>query len=102
MQRLSPRLLDWGMLPIGVKAQQTDEPKSAAAPNNLFRPIEQYSRVKGDFGTQSMPFSVSDWLDFHPVARRVAFVGTAAGIIAVRRMRSGKQSGDTATTDKAA
>jgi NAD(P)-dependent dehydrogenase (short-subunit alcohol dehydrogenase family) len=102
MQRLSPRLLDWGMLPIGVKAQQTDEPKSADAPNNLFRPIEHYSHVEGDFGTQSMPFSVTGWLDFHPIARRAAFLGTAAGIIAIRRMRPGKKNRDSVTTDKAA
>ena len=90
------------MLPIGVKAQQTDEPKSADAPNNLFQPIEQYSHVEGDFSKQSMPFSLSDWLDFHPVALRAAFVGTAAGIIAMRRKRSAKRNGDPATTDRAA
>lgn len=102
MQRLSPRLLDWGMLPIGVKAQRTDEPKSADAPNNLFRPIEQYSHVEGDFSKQAMPFSVSDWMDFHPVARRVAFVGTAAGIVAMRRLRGGRKGGDAAAPDRAA
>ncbi len=102
MQRLSPRFLDWMMTPIGVKAQQTNEPKSADAPNNLFRPVPQYSHVEGDFSNQSMPFSVSDWLDFHPIARRAALVGTAAGIIAMRRKRSAKRNGDPATTDRAA
>lgn len=97
MQRLSPRLLDWGMLPIAVRAQRTDEPKSADAPDNLFAPVEGYSRVEGDFGKQSMPFSVSDWLDFHPVARRAALVGTVAGAIALRRMRGAKKNGEVAT-----
>lgn len=102
LQRFSPRLLDWWMLPIGVKAQQTDEPKSTDAPNNLFRPIERYSYVEGDFSKQSIPFSVSDWLDFHPFARRAALLGTAAGIIAARRIRGGKKSGNAATPDRAA
>ena len=91
-QRLSPRLVDALLGRIGFTMQQTDEPKSANAPNNVDQPIEGYSRVEGDFSKQAMPFSIADWLDFHPVARRAAFVGTAAGIIAVRRIRSGKKN----------
>jgi NAD(P)-dependent dehydrogenase (short-subunit alcohol dehydrogenase family) len=102
MQRLSPRMLDWMLQPIAIKAQQTDEPKSADAPNNLFEPVHDYSRTEGDFSKQSMPFSVSDWLDFHPVARRVALVGTVAGVVAARRLRTGKKNGDDEVSRKAA
>lgn len=91
MQRLSPRLLDRLMRPIAIPAQQTDEPKSADAPNNLFTPVEGYSHVQGDFDKQSMPFSLADWIDFHPVARRAALVGTVAGAVALRRFRSGRK-----------
>lgn len=90
MQRLSPRLLDRLMQPIGIKAQQTDEPKSADAPNNLFLPVTEYSHVEGDFSKQSLPFSLTDWLDFHPIARRAALIGTVAGVVALRRFRAAK------------
>ncbi len=88
LQRLSPRLMDRLMVPAAVKAQQTDEPKSADAPNNLFTPITGYERVEGDFGNQSLPFSITDWLDRHPAVRRSALLGGALGVVALATARN--------------
>ena len=91
LQRLSPRLTDRLLAPVAVPAQQTDEPKAADAPNNLFAPVHGYARVEGDFADLTVPFSVTDWLDRHPAARRTALVG-ALGAFALLRARGGRRA----------
>jgi NAD(P)-dependent dehydrogenase (short-subunit alcohol dehydrogenase family) len=78
-QRISPAMVDAMQLRTAFAGQQTDEPKSDDAPDNLFEPIAGYDRVTGDFGDQALQHSASNWVDLHPAARDFAI---GAGLIA--------------------
>ena len=79
MQKLSPRLMDALALRAGFRLQQTKEPKSADAPNNLFEPVQGDDRVEGDFGRMAFRRSLYNWAETHPKTRRAALLGTAVG-----------------------
>jgi hypothetical protein len=64
-------------LQVGFTAQQTNEPKSADAPDNLFAPISGYDTVEGDFSDLSVP-SLTDWLDRNPPIKWSAVAVAAA------------------------
>nr|WP_242040889.1 hypothetical protein [Coleofasciculus sp. FACHB-1120] len=53
----------------GFKLQETSEPKSEEAPDNLFEPIAGFDRVEGDFSKNSRANSYSTWLETHPTAK---------------------------------
>lgn len=57
-QRISPSLVDAYMARTAFKAQRTDEPKSAEAPDNLFEPIPGYDKIEGDFSDQARSWSL--------------------------------------------
>lgn len=80
-QRLSPALLDAILTKTGFEGQQTKEPKSQDAPDNLDAPIAGYDKIGGDFGEKARSKSASNWLETHPQARRAlksAALGTFA------------------------
>ncbi|PSB26703.1 SDR family oxidoreductase [Stenomitos frigidus] len=77
LQRLSPALVDSFLVLAGFQGQQTNELKSADAPNNLYEPVPENDRVEGDFGNLTIP-SVTDWLDRHP-ALGWGVAGSAVG-----------------------
>ena len=88
-QRLSPRLMDAMLLRGGFEIQKTDEPKSEAAPNNLFTPVGD-NRVEGDFSDQARGRSYGTWLELNAAGRRGALAGAALGtaaLLARRRLR---------------
>jgi len=82
LQRLSPQLVDALLLLVGFPGQRTPEPKSEAAPDNVFEPIEGYNRVEGDFGHLVIP-SITDWLDKNPLLKWGAVTSTALGALAL-------------------
>uniref|UniRef100_B8HU50 Short-chain dehydrogenase/reductase SDR n=1 Tax=Cyanothece sp. (strain PCC 7425 / ATCC 29141) TaxID=395961 RepID=B8HU50_CYAP4 len=79
LQRLSPALVDQLLLLIGFTGQRTNEPKAEDAPNNLYTPMTEDNRVRGDFSKLAVP-SVSDWFDRHPP---VKWGTVAAGLVAL-------------------
>ncbi|HEY9670497.1 MAG TPA: SDR family oxidoreductase [Waterburya sp.] len=83
IQRLSPQLMDTLLLQAGAgfKLQQTNEPKSEDAPDNLFEPIAGFDRVEGDFSKQSRANSYSTWLETHPMAKWSAIAVTVLGAV---------------------
>ena len=88
LQRLSPRLMDALVQRVGFRTQQTDEPKGEDAPDNLFAPVPGYDHVEGDFSALATPRSLYNWLEMHPLVRRGAVAGLAAGAAVMAGMRS--------------
>ena len=87
-QTLSPSLMDAVMSRVAVPEQQTDEPKSERAPDNLFAPRVHETRVEGDFGASARGTSVYTWLETHRGARALlagGVLGGAALLLARRR-----------------
>jgi NAD(P)-dependent dehydrogenase (short-subunit alcohol dehydrogenase family) len=50
MHRLSPAVTDSYLLAFGFGSQRTDEPKTDAAPDNLFDHAQGLDRIRGEFG----------------------------------------------------
>jgi len=89
-QRLSPRLVDAMLRLVAFRAQQTDEPEPADAPNNLFAPIAGHDTVEGRFGKQATSRSLYNWLEMHPAATRGIASGAALGIAGLLATRASK------------
>ena len=70
----------------GFKLQQTSEPKSEDAPDNLFEPIAGFDRVEGDLSNQSRANSYSTWLETHPTAKWGAIAVTVLGAVGLAVM----------------
>jgi len=93
-QRASSRLTDALFTRVGFKAQETKEPKSADAPNDLYAPNTGDNRVQGDFSSRAKSKSVDTWFGTHPLARTAFFgVALASAVLLARRKRS--HNGDT-------
>jgi NAD(P)-dependent dehydrogenase (short-subunit alcohol dehydrogenase family) len=91
-QRLSPRLMDAMLLRGGFEIQKTDEPKSEAAPNNLFTPVGD-NRVEGDFSDMASERSYATWLELSAAGRRGALAGAALGTAALLARRTLRRRG---------
>ena len=86
-QTLAPSLMDRVVSRVAFKAQQTNEPKPLGAPDNLFEPRTDETRVQGDFSTTSRTTSVYTWLETHRGARTLlaaGVLGTAAMMLSRR------------------
>jgi short-subunit dehydrogenase len=66
LQSFSPALMDKVFFNTGFKGQQTKEPKSEDAPDNLFSPVHGLDKVGGDFHDKAKPKSFNNWLETHP------------------------------------
>lgn len=53
-QKIAPQLVDAYLLRTGFESQRTTEPKSEAAPSNLFKPIEGYDTTEGGLGDRAV------------------------------------------------
>ena len=82
MKRLSPHLVDLALRKTSFSMQKTDEPKSVAAPDNLFSSDTGDTRIEGDFdGARGT--SVATWLETHPSLRTALCWGGALGVAAL-------------------
>jgi NAD(P)-dependent dehydrogenase (short-subunit alcohol dehydrogenase family) len=90
-QTLAPSLMDRVVSRVAVKAQQTDEPKPLGAPDNLFEPRMDETRVQGDFSSTSRSSSVYTWLETHRGARTLL----AAGVLGTAAMMLARRGGST-------
>jgi NAD(P)-dependent dehydrogenase (short-subunit alcohol dehydrogenase family) len=86
-QRLSPRLMDALMGPLGYRWQQMDEPKDEYAPDYLYGPLQDDVRTEGSLGRWAVSSSLSTWLDTHPTAKAGLAAATVLGIAAALRAR---------------
>jgi NAD(P)-dependent dehydrogenase (short-subunit alcohol dehydrogenase family) len=87
LQRLSPSLVDSLLLLAGFPLQKTDEVKAEYAPDNLYEPLPQHDRVKGDFDHLTVP-SVTDWIELHPNLKKGLVVSSIAGVVALAWLTS--------------
>ena len=86
-QRLSPRMLDAVLTTrAGFSPQLTEEPRSEGEPDNLYSPIRGHDTAKNGFRALSRSFY--NWLEMHPVVRRVVAAGMALGLLCALRRRS--------------
>ena len=80
MNRISPHLVDLTLRVTSFSMQRTDEPKSEAAPDNLFSSDTKDTRVQGDFdGARGT--SLGTWLECHPSVRTALGWGAALGAL---------------------
>ena len=82
MNRISPHLVDLALRKTSFSMQKTDEPKSAAAPDNLFESNTGDTRVQGDF-ENSRGSSLGTWLECHPSVRTALGWGAGLGALAL-------------------
>ncbi len=77
--KIAPGLLDRYLARTGFDSQQTDEPKDAKQPDNLFRPAPGDFAAHGSFDDRARKSSWQFWLNKH----RWASVGSVAAVAAV-------------------
>ena len=86
-QRLSPRMLDAVLTTrAGFSPQMTEEPRSEGERDNLYSPIRGHDTAKNGFRAFSRSFY--NWLEMHPVVRRVVAAGMALRLLCALRRRS--------------
>ena len=85
-QRLSPRLMDRIMGPMGCRWQQMEEPKPEDAPDYLYESMDD--RIEGSLGRGAVSRSLSTWIDTHPAAKAGLVAATALGLAATLRSRA--------------
>jgi len=73
--KMAPGLLDRFLAKHGYKSQQTDRPRDAMRPDNLFRPVAGDFGAHGNFDDRASGFSLQFWLDKH----RKIWLGALAG-----------------------
>jgi len=82
LKRLSPHFVDLTLRKTSFSMQKTDEPKSSAAPDNLFSSDTGDTRVQGDF-SGARGTSLGTWLECHPSLRTALGWGAALGALAL-------------------
>jgi NAD(P)-dependent dehydrogenase (short-subunit alcohol dehydrogenase family) len=76
-QRISPSLMDYLLSFASFRMQRSPEPKSADAPNNMFKPIKGYNQVEGDFKNQALQHSTYNTLKQNSVVKGLLIGGAA-------------------------
>jgi NAD(P)-dependent dehydrogenase (short-subunit alcohol dehydrogenase family) len=87
-QRVIPGLLDYKLAHDAYDGQQTDEPRPAGTPDNLYEPVPGDRGAHGRFDDRAVPSSAQFWMNTH---RTVLALGAAAllaaGMVASRLRR---------------
>ncbi|HEY9735692.1 MAG TPA: SDR family oxidoreductase [Trichocoleus sp.] len=81
-QKFVPGLIDAALAVIAVPGEHSTEPKAESAPNNLYEPVEEDNRVRGDFDNQVFP-SFLEWFDWNPTAKWGTVAAGLAGLALV-------------------
>ncbi len=84
-QRLTPRLNEAVMSRMNRWMLRSDEPKSAAAANNLDSPVDGVTAIRGGYGGRR--FSVLNPLQTLPTAARLGIVVALGGLMLAARRR---------------
>jgi short-subunit dehydrogenase len=86
-QRLFPGVLDRYLGRTGFDSQQTDEPRPADQPDNLWKPLAGDRGAHGRFGDRSRPASMQAWAALHRGALAVAVAGVVLAGMAMAKSR---------------
>jgi short-subunit dehydrogenase len=82
--KVAPGLLDRYLARRGFGAQQTDEPRDPAAPDNLWAPVPGDHGAHGRFERRARGRSVQTWASLHRLPLAIAGVALVAGAIGLR------------------
>lgn len=85
-QRLSPSFSDLFMLATGFRMQKTKQPDDGV--DILFKPSDQTSSTRGEWGTQSNAVSPMTRLDFYPNLQRLLTLAAVSGAVLLMMRRS--------------
>lgn len=85
--RMAPRATEAVLEVVGFAGQKSAKPKSADAPNNLYRPLPETERVHGEQKGLVVASSLLPWL----------FAGVAVGAAFALASRSGRSDGASGT-----
>jgi NADP-dependent 3-hydroxy acid dehydrogenase YdfG len=77
-QKFAPRLMDFILSKMGFDSQKTNEPKGAAAQDNLYRPSHDH-RVEGDKTSRSKSISAYTFVETRPLASALIAAGALGG-----------------------
>ncbi len=80
MQRISPRLGDAALRRLG-QIQYSDIEKSSFAPHNLYKHLDGYDTIQGDYTVEAKSRSLGTWMQTHPLARWAAMAAFTAGMV---------------------
>ena len=81
-KRIAPHFIDLILRKVSFSMQKTNEPKTAAAPDNLFESNTGDTRVQGDYqGARGT--SAGTWLECHPSVRTALGWGVGLGALAL-------------------
>lgn len=89
-RRISPALTDGLLRRMAIKGQQTDKPKPAGAPDNMFSPLDEPGQTRGDFGASAKDHSMGNKLETNPMVRR-AIKGAALAAAFLLIVRAGSR-----------
>ncbi|HEX8476152.1 MAG TPA: SDR family oxidoreductase [Pyrinomonadaceae bacterium] len=95
-QCISPRLTDTVLSLVAFEGQKTDEPKTEAAPDNLFHTLGGDHRVEGDFTHEARETSLYTWLETHPNVKRAVAAGAfgAIALLVGRALKNDRNNND--------
>jgi NAD(P)-dependent dehydrogenase (short-subunit alcohol dehydrogenase family) len=74
VQKASPQIADTLLQLFAIEGQHTKEPKAENDANNLFEPIEDYDRARGDFDQFAIPSLIENFT-LNPAAKWGAVAG---------------------------
>lgn len=91
--RLVPGLLDHYLARTGYRSQQTDEPRPADQPANLWEPADQVQDhgMHGPFGDRAKPTSAQAWASRHRRALGAAGAALAGATLLTAGARLGRR-----------
>jgi hypothetical protein len=87
-QEISPGIADKVLLRVAFKGQKTNEAKPESAPDNLYEPLPQFSTVEGHGSSMSASYN---WVEKHPIASKMVFVGALTAALALMLREGGSQ-----------
>ena len=87
-QRVSPTLVSAQLSSPLASGPASDRPKSADAPNNLYRPVAHDGGVRGDFSDRATAHSMYQDLAAHSVEAAAVAAGTVAAGAGVAAQRA--------------
>ena len=85
--KLAPAIGDEVLARTGYDAQQTNEPRDPAAPNNLFAPVPGDRGAHGSFDDRAKARSFGLWSALHKVPLAIALGSLAVGAAAISLKR---------------